>query len=123
MIFYLRGDFLSVNFELIGKRIQSHRKNLKKTQESMAEYLDVSVGYVSLIERGKTKISLSTLAKIADFLDCKISELVDNVSTNNSSYLNDEIYSLINNLNNKEKELLLKLINSYLDYNKQKNNG
>ena len=41
---------MAVDFKLIGKRIQDKRKGLKKTQEDLAEYLDVSVGYVSNME-------------------------------------------------------------------------
>ncbi len=105
---------MSINFEIIGKRIQKRRKILKKTQEDLAEYLDVSVGYVSLIERGKTKISLTTLARISDYLVCNIGDLVENISKENSNYLNSEINDKISMLDNKEKELLFKLIEVYI---------
>lgn len=106
---------MSVNFKLIGQRIQGQRKKLHKTQENLAEYLDVSVGYVSLIERGKTKISLSTLARTADFLECNIGYLVDNISTENTNYLNLELNDKIKKLNDFEKETLFKLIDTYVN--------
>ena len=106
---------MAVDFKLIGKRIQEKRKNLNKTQEDLAEYLDVSVGYVSNMERGTTKLSLTTLANISDFLRCDVSDLVSKVSTNGSSYLNEELSILINLLTNKEKNTLLSLLQAYVN--------
>lgn len=106
---------MSVDFKLIGKRIQQRRLKIKKTQENLAEYLDMSVGYVSLVERGKTKISLSTLARVADFLNCNISDLADNSSTESENYMNDEISSIICKFTAAEKKMLLRLINTYIN--------
>lgn len=104
---------MAVDFKLIGKRIQDKRKGLKKTQEDLAEYLDVSVGYVSNMERGTTKISLTTLVSISDFLGCDVSDLISRVSTNGNSYLSEELSTLINSLNNYEKNILLALLQTY----------
>ena len=103
-----------IDFTLIGKRIQTKRKQIHKTQENLAEYLDVSVGYVSLVERGKTKISLETLSKTADFLQCPISELIENASTANQNYMYYEINEKIKMLNSSEKEMLFGMIELYL---------
>ncbi len=108
---------MAVDFKLIGKRIQNKRKNMKKTQEELAEYLDVSVGYVSNMERGTTKISLTTLVNISDFLGCDVSDLVSKVSTNADSYLKDELNDLINSLSNREKNTLLILLQAYKSMN------
>ena len=90
---------------------------MKKTQEELAEYLDVSVGYVSNMERGTTKISLTTLVNISDFLGCDVSDLVSKVSTNADSYLKDELNDLINSLSNREKNTLLILLQAYKSMN------
>ena len=103
-----------IDFTLIGKRIQNKRKQINKTQENLAEYLDVSVGYVSLVERGKTKISLETLAKTADFLHCPVSELIESTSTTSKNYMYYEINEKIKLLNSSEKEMLLGMIDLYL---------
>lgn len=86
---------MAVDFKLIGKRIQDKRKNIKKTQEELAEYLNVSVGYVSNMERGTTKISLTTLVNISDFLGCDVSDLVSKVSTNGNTYLSEELSQIV----------------------------
>lgn len=110
---------MAVDFKLIGKRIQEKRKSMQKTQEDMAEYLDVSVGYISNMERGVTKISLTTLASISDFLGCDLSELVSQTSTGNADYLKSELNDIIDSFGNKEKNIILNLLKTYKNISKQ----
>ncbi len=75
----------------------------------MAEALSVSVGYVSQIERGVTKISLDTLSEITEYLDCNFSELLDGSVVQSNSYLNDEIKILKNKLSPVNKKILFEI--------------
>ncbi|WP_297648909.1 helix-turn-helix transcriptional regulator [uncultured Treponema sp.] len=100
---------MAVDFFTIGQRIQKRRKMLRKTQEQMAEALSVSVGYVSQIERGVTKISLDTLSEITEYLDCNFSELLDGSVVQSNSYLNDEIKILKNKLSPVNKKILFEI--------------
>lgn len=97
---------MAVDFFTIGQRIQKRRKMLRKTQEQMAEALSVSVGYVSQLERGVTKISLDTLSEITEYLNCNFSELLDGTVVQSSSYLNDELKILKNNLSPANRKIL-----------------
>lgn len=110
---------MAVDFKLIGKRIQTRRKALGKTQENLAEYLDVSVVYVSNMERGVTKISLTTLSNISDFLGCDVAELVSNTSTDSGKYLKNDIDEIIDSFDNSEKHILLGLLQTYKDMSKK----
>ena len=49
---------MSLNFNIIGTRLKQARLNKKITQEKLAEMIDVSVTYISRIERGSTNINL-----------------------------------------------------------------
>ncbi|MCL2696623.1 MAG: helix-turn-helix domain-containing protein [Oscillospiraceae bacterium] len=105
---------MAVDFKLIGSRIQDMRKGRLLTQETLAERLDFSVGYVSNMERGTTKISLDTLSKIADSLDCDVSELIQGCSYGRNTYLTGEILELIARLSSDEKRVMFKVLESYL---------
>lgn len=63
---------MEADFVQIGDRIQQVRKRQGKTQEQLAEFMEVSVSYISQLERGITKISLNALYKIAEFLECDV---------------------------------------------------
>ncbi|WP_297567421.1 helix-turn-helix domain-containing protein [uncultured Faecalibaculum sp.] len=58
----------SLNID-IGSRIQKCRKTKGLTQEQMAEGMDVSVQYISDLERGVTGGSVSTIIRICQLLE------------------------------------------------------
>lgn len=97
---------MPINYKLLGKRIQTARKTAKKTQEQSAEYLDVSISYISQIERGVTKISLDTLSQLAMFLDADIATLITGASVTDKWYMLDEISLNISGLSPKERHMI-----------------
>ena len=68
----------------MGDRIKETRKNRGLTQENLAEQLDVSVEYVSQIERGIKMPSMQIFVKLVEVLDVSADYLLrDIVSTGN----------------------------------------
>ncbi len=59
----------------LGQRIASLRKAKKLTQEQLAEALDCSVEFISLVERGVNSPSVSGLEKFAEILKVEVKEL------------------------------------------------
>ena len=59
----------------LGQRIASLRKARKLTQEQLAEGLDCSVEFISLVERGVNSPSVCGLEKFAKFLKVEVKEL------------------------------------------------
>ena len=55
---------MALDFTIIGQRLKKTRLSKKMTQESLAEQLDISVAFLSRIERGKTHINLKRLSEI-----------------------------------------------------------
>lgn len=60
----------------VGKRIQNRRRELKMTQEQLAEAVEISVDYIGLIERGARSPKLETFIKIANVLKVSSDELL-----------------------------------------------
>ena len=61
----------------LGNRIREHRHTRGLTQEALAESLDLSVAYVSLIERGGRNPPYTTVVAIARALGVSTSRIVD----------------------------------------------
>ena len=101
---------MRVDYKLIGERIKTERKKHCLTQEALAEKLDVSIGYVSQIERGITKISLDLLAEISDILKCDISALITASSVNGENYMRSELLTEISALSPQKRKLLIEFI-------------
>lgn len=98
---------MNIDYKLIGGRIKLERKKRNMTQETLAERLDVSIGYISQVERGITKISLDLLGAISDILNCDVSLLVSGSTVCGGNYLAGELVDEIAGLNGRKRKLLL----------------
>lgn len=105
---------MTIDYKFLGERIKSQRKAKGKTQENFAEYLNVSVGYVSQIERGITKVSLERLMDISEYLDCNIAFLLEGTNLKDENYLTNEFNELFQKLSISEKRILTLLVKDYL---------
>lgn len=105
---------MSVDYRLIGGRIKAKRKAAGQTQEQLAEQLSVTVGYISQVERGATKISLDTLSEISSILDCDLSAFITGTATDQSSYMQEELLKKYSQLNQVQKRMLLEFVDVFL---------
>ncbi|MBQ7761559.1 MAG: helix-turn-helix transcriptional regulator [Clostridia bacterium] len=101
---------MSIDYRLIGERIKAERKKRGLTQENLAEKLDVSIGYVSQVERGITKISLDLLAEISAILKCDIASLIVGSAVNSENYIKSDILTEISALDPQKRKLLFEFI-------------
>ena len=101
---------MNIDYKLIGERIKRARKSKGITQENMAERLNVSIGYVSQVERGITKISLDLLGAISSILGCEISGFLSECAVNTNEYMVSEIMSELTKLTPQKKKFILSLI-------------
>ena len=108
---------MSVDYKIIGGRIKAKRKAAGKTQEQLAEKLSVTVGYVSQVERGVTKISLDTLSEICSILNCDMSFFITGTVTGQNAYLQDELIDKYSKLDERQKRTILDFIDVYIKNN------
>jgi transcriptional regulator with XRE-family HTH domain len=67
------------SYIILGKNIRNIRKRNHLSQEDLAFKLDSARNYIGCIERGEKFPSFPFLMEIADALECKLSELVENI--------------------------------------------
>lgn len=103
---------MSIDYSIIGSRIQKVRKTKRLTQEKLAEILDVSVGYVSQIERGFSKPNLEMLSMISSALECDICYLIGGTVREQETYLDDELIRKYSKLSTDQKALAIRLIDA-----------
>ena len=101
---------MNVDYKLIGERIKKTRKSKGMTQDVLAEKLNVSIGYVSQVERGITKISLDLLGAISGILECDIAGFITESATNSNEYMESELLSEVRKLDGKKKKYILEII-------------
>lgn len=71
-------DYIAAKRRIPLRTLKKIRKQQRVTQARLAELLDVSTQYVSLLERGKNTLSYHNALKIAAFLDMTPKELFEN---------------------------------------------
>ena len=110
-----REIFMKLDYKIIGNRIKTRRRLKNVTQEKMAEDLELSVGFVSQLERGVSKVSLDTLSCIASYLDCPISAILENTDYNNSNYCQTELNSMYESLSWSEQKLFYSIMECFIN--------
>ena len=97
--------------ERYGETIKSYRINLGLTQNEVAMDLDVTPGYISNVENGRTAMSLRILIYYAKLMGVTLDELVGNIEPGyKSSALNNALLAEISKMDDKTKEKLLKTL-------------
>ena len=94
-----------------GEMIRSYRINLGLTQSQVAAEMDVTPGYISNVENGRTAMSLKFLIYYAGVMGVTLDELVGKLEPEyKNSALDNALLAEIHKLNKKEKEKLLETI-------------
>jgi transcriptional regulator with XRE-family HTH domain len=62
--------------KILGENIRAHRRNLKWSQEKLAEKSDLHRNYIGDIERGEENVSVDALMRVATALKVSIADLV-----------------------------------------------
>ena len=101
---------MSIDFSNIGKRIQATRMENKISQKEMADFLGISLNYISRLENGKTKIELKTFIKICDFLNISIYDVLNEKSDNIIRYMDKELYELIVKCNLEKQKFICNMV-------------
>ena len=97
--------------ESYGERIKSYRIRLGLTQGQVASEMDVTPGYISNVENGRTAMSLRFLIYYAKLMGITLDELVGNLEPDyKASSIDNALITEIRKLAENEKEKLLKTI-------------
>lgn len=95
-----------MDYKLLGRNIKEIRKNLKITQEQLAEKIEVSPVFISQIECGARKPSLETVYKISGALNIKMDTLINNDIKEEKNDEVDRLVELLNMCSRKEREFV-----------------
>jgi transcriptional regulator with XRE-family HTH domain len=73
---------------MLGAKLRVLRKNRRYTLANVSDKTGLSVSFLSDVERGRTRPSLDTLEKLADFYQTTVNELLHevNIDTIDKSY-------------------------------------
>ena len=94
-----------------GEQIKNYRINLGMTQNQVAKGLDVTPGYISNVENGRTAMSLRVLIYYSKLMGITLDELVGKLEPEyQKSATDNALWNAIQTLDDKQKEKLLATI-------------
>lgn len=101
-----------IDYVAIGRKIKMYRKQAQFTQSDLAEKLNVTAKYISSIERGVAKVSLIRLDEIANLLNIRIVDLLQDCDNTKDTYGDSELIELTKNWDSHKKDILIGVINA-----------
>ena len=100
---------MALDYNIIGERLKKARIENNLTQEELAEKLDVSIAFLSRIERGSSHISLKRLSQICDILGITEGSILNGSSNNSNTYLASEFDDILKNTTPEKQKLIYKI--------------
>ena len=97
---------MALDYTIIGQRLKKARTDKKMTQENLAEQIDVSVAFLSRVERGSSHINLRRLNQLCRILDVSEGYILNGVASNSENYLNKEFSQLLKSCSPETQRLI-----------------
>ena len=101
---------MSLNFILLGQRIQQMRKKKGYSQSMLSEIVDKSPTYISYIENGSRGMSLETLVDIANALNATADDLLKDSLENTVIVTGHNFSDLLADCSDYEQKVLLEIL-------------
>lgn len=100
---------MSPDYSVIGRRIKNARVEQKLTQEELADKINVSVAFMSRVERGDSKINLKRLTQIAETLNVSPGYLLTGSNTASKDYLREDFRQVLEKCTPEQQRLIYQI--------------
>jgi len=101
---------MTIDYKIVGKRIQEIRLEKCLTQEKLAEMCNLSVSYISYIESAKKKASLVSLVKLGNILEVTVDAFLNGHQENDPKEYKSDLIRIIEDCNSYEKRVIFELV-------------
>lgn len=100
---------MALDYAIIGERLKKTRLEKQMTQENLAELLDVSVAFLSRIERGLSHINLKRLNQICEILEVSEGYILNGADNTSNQYLISEFNDIFINCSPDKQKLIYEI--------------
>jgi len=110
-----------LDYKTMSKRIREARQHANLTQAALAEKINISTNAIAKLETNLMTTSLQTIMNIANVLTIDINYLLfdETAATKEDTRRDMFLDSLIANLSQKDKDLIIHIINGLKIYSKE----
>ena len=97
------------DYTVIGRRIKNIRLEQNLKQEELADKIDVSVAFMSRVERGRSQVNLKRLTQIAEVLNVSPGYLLTGSNTTSKDYLKEDFRQLLEKCTPEQQKLIYQI--------------
>ena len=97
------------DYNVIGRRIKNLRLKNNMTQEMLADEIDISVAFISRVERGTVQVNLKRLTQIAEILKVSPGYLLVGSNTKSKDYLKEDFCELLEKCTPEQQKLIYQI--------------
>ena len=98
-----------IDFVKVGMKITKYRKEQNLTQEELADKIDVSVAFMSRVERGTSQINLRRLTQIAEILKVSPGYLLTGSNVASKEYLKEDFREVLEKCTPEQQRLIYQI--------------
>ena len=100
---------MALDYNIIGQRIKQARLSKNLTQEDLAEQIDISVAFLSRVERGKAQLNLKRLIQIAEVLKIAPGYLLTGSNITSKDYLREDFRIILEKCTPEQQRLIYQI--------------
>lgn len=106
---------MALDFAVIGNRLKKVRIERNLTQENLAEQLNLSVAFLSRIERGLSHINLKRLSQICSILNVSEGYILNGTDSTSDQYLISEFNDILSTCSPEKQKLIYKIAKTIIE--------
>ena len=106
---------MALDYSIIGSRIKQARIAKNLTQEDLANQIDISVAFLSRVERGNSHINLKRLNQICNLLEVSEGYVLNRSSSDSENYLEEDFALLLKSVPPKTQKLIYNVAKTIVD--------
>ena len=100
---------MAVDYSIIGSRLKQARIKAGLTQQELAEKTNLSIAFISRIERGSSHINLKRLSEFCSILNVSEGYILNGVADSDENYLYDEFNDILKKCSPEKQKLIYKI--------------
>ena len=100
---------MAVDYSIIGSRLKQARIKAGLTQQELAEKTNLSIAFISRIERGSSHINLKRLSEFCSILDVSEGYILNGVADSDENYLYNEFNDILKKCSPEKQKLIYKI--------------
>ena len=101
---------MSIDYMVIGQRLQNRRKELRMTQEVLAEKAGITVVYLSKFENGHVRPTLELLDELCAALQHDLGMALTGAKTDSPDYGSERVLTLFRSCSPQVKPIALSVL-------------